>query len=249
MNRRSSSAALEAREHSRRERSLTTSAASRSKPGGKRRASKPLDGLLAFLTQAIRDYQRTGMVWPSSPALAKVMTRSLRHAPGPKRLLEVGPGTGPFTRAILKALRPGDELHVVEVSRVFSKRLEDKMLQPFRERNPNVTVKLYCQPIESASIPGKFDFIVCGLPFNNFPPPLVRSIFRRLLELLNPGGELAYFEYAGVRVMKGPLVGSKGRRQLKQIGMMNKIFRRKHHGRRELVLGNMPPAVAVRLTR
>ena len=79
--------------------------------------------------------------------------------------------------------------------------------------------------------------------------PVVRSIFRRLLERLKPGGELAYFEYAGVRIIKASVAGEKGRRRLKHIGLVNEVLRRRHQGRRELVLGNVPPAVAVRLTR
>jgi phospholipid N-methyltransferase len=209
----------------------------------------PLNNLLAFVGQAFKNHRLTGALLPSSPALAKAMTRSLRHASGPKRLLEVGPGTGPFTRCMLKALHDGDELHLVEINPVFARTIEEKLLRPFRHKHPHITVKLHCQAIETAPIDGPFDFIVCGLPFNNFPAPVVRSIFRRLLGLLSEGGELAYFEYAGVRVLKAPLVGEKGRRQLKRIGQMAKVLRRKHGGRRELVLNNMPPAVAVRLVR
>lgn len=208
-----------------------------------------MNEFLAFAGQLIRDYRHTGAVAPSSPMLARAMTRSLRHAVGTKRMLEVGPGTGPFTRFMLQALRDGDELHIVEINPRFAERLERELLQPFRETHPNILVKLYCEDIETATLPGGFDYIVCGLPFNNFPPVLVRSIFRRLLELLNEGGELAYFEYAGVRVMKGSIVGMEARRKLWRIGAMGKILRRRHHGRRELVLGNIPPAVAVRLTR
>lgn len=209
----------------------------------------PLNTFVAFVTQALRNHRHTGALMPSSPALAKAMTRSLRHAAGTKRLLEVGPGTGPFTRYMLKALRPGDELHIVEINPVFVRNLEEKMLRPFRQKNPHITVKLHCDPIETADIKGPFNFIVCGLPFNNFPPPMVRKIFRRLLALLSTGGELAYFEYAGVRAMKAPLVGERGRRNLKNISHVGKVLRRKHRGKREFVLGNMPPAVAVRLVR
>jgi len=204
---------------------------------------------MTFFGQAIRNYRITGAVMPSSPVLAKAMTRSLRHDARPKRLLEVGPGTGPFTKFMLQALRDGDELHIVEINPAFAQRLERTLLQPFRSEHRRIKVMLYCQPIETASIKGKFDYIVCGLPFNNFPPVEVRSIFRRLLELLKPGGELAYFEYAGVRMMKGSLTGEAGRRKLKRIGLVNKVLRRRHQGRRQLILGNMPPAVAVRLKR
>jgi phosphatidylethanolamine/phosphatidyl-N-methylethanolamine N-methyltransferase len=209
----------------------------------------PLDGFVAFLRQVFKNYHSTGAVLPSSPVLAKAMTRSLRNAVGPKRLLEVGPGTGPFTKFMLQALRDGDELHIVEINPAFALRLDRVLLEPFRVKHPKITLKLYCQPIETAALEGSFDFIVCGLPFNNFPPVVVRSIFRRLMELLKAGGELAYFEYAGVRVMKGSIVGEEGRRKLKRIGLVNKVLRRRHRGRRELVLGNMPPAVAVRLKR
>lgn len=202
-----------------------------------------------FIEQSLRNFRHTGALMPSSGALARVMTRSLRQARGPKRLLEVGPGTGPFTRDILRALNPGDELHIVEINPEFAQLIEKRLLAPFRARQPQVVVRLHCEPIETVELDGTFDYIVCGLPFNNFPPQLVRRIFRRLMSLLAPGGELAYFEYAGVRQMKAPLVGQRGRRKLKEIGAMSKVLRRKHLGRRQLVLGNLPPAIAVRLVR
>lgn len=205
--------------------------------------------MLAFFGQVFKDFRHTGAFMPSSPVLAKAMTKSLRRASGPKRLLEVGPGTGPFTKYMLRALRPGDELHIVEINQTFASRLEALHLKPFRLKNPEIMVRLYCKPIQEAAIEGPFDYIVCGLPFNNFQPVLVRSIFRQLMDMLREGGELAYFEYAGVRAMKGPLVGNEGRRQLKQIGRMGKVLQRRHRGKRELVLGNMPPAIAVRLKR
>jgi phosphatidylethanolamine/phosphatidyl-N-methylethanolamine N-methyltransferase len=209
----------------------------------------PLDGVFAFISQAIKNNRFTGAVLPSSSMLAKAMTKSLRQHAGPKRLLEVGPGTGPFTRYMLEALRAGDELHVVEINPAFARRLEKTLLQPFRRTHPKVVVDMHCEPIQTAALDGRFDYIVCGLPFNNFPPAEVRSIFRQLLELLKPGGELAYFEYAGVRIMKGAIVDEEGRRKLKRIHLMGRVLSRRHRGRRELVLGNMPPAVAVRLTR
>ena len=47
--------------------------------------------------------------------------------------------------------------------------------------------------------------------------------------------------------MKSPLVGKRGRRQLKQIGSITRALRRRHAGDRELVLANFPPAMAMRL--
>jgi phosphatidylethanolamine/phosphatidyl-N-methylethanolamine N-methyltransferase len=205
--------------------------------------------MLVFFEQCLRDFRHTGALLPSSAVLARTMTRSMRKDRGPMRVLEVGPGTGPFTKVMLQLLKPGDELHIVEINPQFARLIEQRYLAPFRARHPDIVVRLYCQPIESVKLEGTFDHIICGLPFNNFPPALVRSIFRRLMSLLSPGGELSYFEYAGVRMFKAPMVGRKGREKLKNIGVMGKVLRRKHLGKRKLVLGNLPPAIAVRLVR
>ena len=116
----------------------------------------------------------------------------------------MGPGTGAFTRPILESLRPGDRFDIVEINPMFCRQLEDRLISPFRNTQPGVEVHLHRCPIEDADIPGDYGHIVCGLPFNNFEPALVRSIFRRMIDLLAPGGDLTYFEYAAVRSMRAP---------------------------------------------
>ena len=203
--------------------------------------------MLSFLSQAIKNTYHTGAIWPSSSALGRVMTRSFNRANGPRRILEVGPGTGPFTRHVLKSLRSGDEFHLVEINSEFCRQLENRFLVPFREENPDCVVELHQNPIEEADLDGRFDFIICGLPFNNFPPAATRSIFRTLMSLLEPGAELVYFEYAGVRGMRSPFVGTHGRKKIRQMDAHGRSMQKRFSGSRELVIGNFPPAYAVRL--
>ncbi len=205
--------------------------------------------MLEFLTQSVKHFRDTGSIWPSSPLLARAMTKSLEGVSGPRRILEVGPGTGPLTKGVLRRLRAGDQFDIVEINDVFCSLLEKEILQKFRTRHPQVAVKLHNAPIEDAALIPGYDLIVCGLPFNNFPPKLVRAIFRQLLALLSNSGELVYFEYAGVRAMKAPIAGSAGRAQLKRIDAIGKSLRRNHSGSTELILGNFPPAVTIRLKR
>jgi len=205
--------------------------------------------MLQFLREAIRDFRTTGAVLPSSPVLARVMTRSLAAAPSPRRILEVGPGTGPFTREILRHVRDGDVYDIVEINPAFCAQLERTMLAPYRARRSGARIALHRSPIEDADVTGDYDFVVCGLPFNNFPPSLVRSIFRRIFMLMRTGGELSYFEYAGVRAMKTPLVGSEGRRRIRGHRIISRRHARDHAVTRELVIGNVPPAFAVRLVK
>lgn len=205
--------------------------------------------MLGFVREALRDIHHTGSVWPSSRQLAREMTRTLRALPSPRRILEVGPGTGPFTRDLLRILRAGDQLDLVELNDKFCKELEKKQVGPFRSKHPGVKVQIHCAAIETVKLDGSYDVIVCGLPFNNFPPKLVRSIFKRLLALLRPGGELVYFEYAGVRMLKGTVASPEVRDSLRRIGAVGRGLRRRHEGRRKLVLGNLPPAFSVRLQK
>lgn len=202
---------------------------------------------VTFIGQAIKNMYHTGSVWPSSRALGRAMSRSFRSASTPRRILEVGPGNGPFTRVILESLDAGDEYHLAEINEEFCRELESKLLGPYRSTHQDRTVELHQGPVEELDIDRKFGFIVCGLPFNNFPPKIARGIFRQLLELLDDDGELAYFEYAAVRNMRAPFVGSEGRKKIRRIDAHGKSLRRKFESERELVLANIPPAYAIRL--
>ena len=100
--------------------------------------------MLEFLTEAIRNFRHTGSVGPSSPILAKAMTSTIARIEGQRRILEVGPGTGPFTKSILSKLRAGDHFELVEINQNFCRKLEKDMLAGYRTRHPNVAVRLHC---------------------------------------------------------------------------------------------------------
>lgn len=205
--------------------------------------------MLGFISQSVTRFKHTGAIAPSGGRLAREMTRTIREHDGPRRILEVGPGTGPFTRRILGELRPGDTLDIVEINPFFCRTLERRLLGPFRHRHPKIPVRLHESPIETAEVEGPFDHIVCGLPFNNFPPPLVRGIFRTMLDLLAEKGDLTYFEYAGVRALKTPVASRRSRTLMRRHDAHAKSMARRHAGDRTLVVVNFPPAVAVRLHR
>ena len=50
-----------------------------------------------FLRQFRTRSHDTGALLPSSPALARALASEFRKAPPPRRVLEVGPGTGAVT--------------------------------------------------------------------------------------------------------------------------------------------------------
>ncbi len=181
--------------------------------------------------------------------LARAMTSSLRAHGGEKRILEVGPGTGPFTTEILGALRGHDAFDIVELNPVFCRHLEERLLRDFRKHHPAIPVRLHAQAIEDARLEGEYDFVICGLPFNNFPLSLTQSIFKRIFDLMRDGAELTYFEYAGVRRMKAPFVGPIGREHIRRFEAFKRSTASVHRVTRELVVANLPPAHAVRIIK
>ncbi len=82
--------------------------------------------------------------------------------------------------------------------------------------------------------------------------PCIRGLrfpVSRLLGLLAEGGEMTYFEYAGLQPLVALLFSAESRRRVKQVRRTAAVFRRRHDAQRELVLCNLPPAYAVRLRR
>jgi len=198
--------------------------------------------MLTFLRQFFRDTRNTGSIMPSSPALARAMVHGIATGAS-QRWLEVGPGTGPFTRALLAAKRPGDRLVIVELSKEFCVRLDADILAPWKRANPEqaAEVVLINAPIEDAKLEPGFDHIVCGLPFNNFPPELVERIMVQLRALIRPAGSLRYFAYVGARTLRD------GRGALRGAAPLAAIEDRVLAGcarTSEVVMANMPPATA-----
>src|SRR5262249_6199574 len=93
-------------------------------------------------------------------------------------------------------------------------------------------------------LPGEavYDFIVSGLPLNNFPVEQVRKIFGVYNRLLKPGGILTYYEYGFIRQLKTPFANRRERRRLFRIGRVVSKFIRNYEIRRERIFINVPPA-------
>ncbi len=202
--------------------------------------------MIRFISQAFRNYNATGAVVPSSRFLARAMVESIPCTEG-QRILEVGCGTGAFTKEILKHLRAGDELYIVELNSDFCKAVESTIITSFRTSNPNITIEVHNSPIEESNLQGTFDVIICGLPFNNFPVQVVNRLFETMLGFLSDGGELVYFEYLGMRGFKRifgtPTIRENTMERTKDIN--NRL--QQHHGTQVTVWRNIPSCRVVRL--
>ena len=196
----------------------------------------------SFIRQCRRHFRSTGAVLPSTRYLARALVSELRKPREPGRILEVGPGTGSVTREILRTLLPEDRLDLVEINGQFVDLLRRRFQKEFDFRFYRNQVEIIHKAVEDLPGENLYDFIVSGLPLNNFPVSQVRTIFRGYDRLLKPGGVLTYYEYVLIRQLKTPFVNRREQRRLLCVGRVVRRFIREFQIRSQRIFINVPPA-------
>jgi phosphatidylethanolamine/phosphatidyl-N-methylethanolamine N-methyltransferase len=200
-----------------------------------------------FFHEFRRDFHHTGALLPSGVFLARAVARPLAGVRPPARILEVGPGTGAVTRAIARAMRPGDRLEAVEINPHFARALEERVSRDPAYAAHRDNVHVINAPVQEVPGESVYDFILSGLPLNNFSTGDIRDIFATFTRLLRPGGTLSYFEYALIRELKAPFVSRRERRRLFRVGRLVSRYIQNYQVRRERILFNVPPAIVRQL--
>lgn len=205
--------------------------------------------VLAFVREFHRSFRTTGALLPSSRALARRMAWPLQQHVGPKRVLEVGPGTGVFTAQIVRHLGPEDRLDLVEANPTFVAMLKQRFARDSAFRRVRDRCRLVEGYAPEAIDSPPYDYIVSGLPLNNFEPKQVERVLAALMDALVPGGTLSYFEYLYVRKAKAAVAGTDERRRLSEIAEVTGSFIRRYRAAVDHVFLNVPPAAAHHLRR
>jgi phosphatidylserine decarboxylase len=199
---------------------------------------------LYFVRQLQTSFTSIGALIPTSRYAARMMASEFARRAGPRNVLEVGPGTGSITAEIIRAMRPGDRLTLVELNEEFVAYLRERL-----ERQPDFQrvrdqVTILHMDVTQLDRSERFDYIISAVPFNNLPPELVESIFACYREVLKPDGVLTYIEYAYLRALKQELLSGAER---EQFGAVNRIldgYTERYQFRRDFEPRNVPPAWA-----
>lgn len=181
---------------------------------------------LEFFLGWVRKPRQTAAIVPSSRFLARQMVRGIDPEGG--RVLELGGGTGAFTRAILEAGLPPEMLEVVEINPVFARGLERQFpaVPILRQRAETISAHV-------AGEPGSYQSVVSGLPMLAFSQDTQRAILREAFRLLKPGGVFVQFTYSALSPV--------GKSVLAELGVTARPAGR--------VLLNIPPATVFHFSR
>ena len=195
-----------------------------------------------FWQEFRRTFESTGAIAPSGPKLCRELARYIAGDGKGRRILEVGPGTGVVTDAIINQMGPADTLDIVELNERFVAALRDRLQTQATWNRVADRIRIHHLPIEQLPADEKFEAIVSGLPFNNFPVELVQSILVHLERLAAPGATLSFFEYVAIRRVKSVVCKRPDRERLTGITRTLSDLFAKRQFRQECVLANVPPA-------
>lgn len=180
---------------------------------------------------------QVGSLFPSSQALTKEMTRfcAPQCEGESRRILEIGAGTGVFTRKIIELMGPEDVLDIVELDPYFACSLR-------REFKSHKNVFIHEIDIVSFTQEEPYDVIVSGLPLNAFEPKVVDAILKKYISLSKKNGMFTYFDYpliAGCKIAVS--IGEKKRKFSHVLGL-KKAFSEAYKVQSKIVCANFPPA-------
>lgn len=150
------------------------------------RATEYLD----FLAAWVKKPKQTASVVPSSRYLARLMVSRIDPR-DEGRVLELGGGTGVFTRAILETGLPPEQLEVVEINPGFARGL--------RRHFPQVSIlETPAQIVSTATVgaPGDYQLVVSGLPLLAMDRHMHADILSESFRMLRPGGSFVQFTYS-----------------------------------------------------
>ena len=153
-------------------------------------AAKHFDEEIRFFKTWIDKPKALGAVLPTSSATARRMASVINpHSHDP--VLELGPGTGVITKAILARDVEPDKLYSVEHTEAF--------LPQLRSQFPDVNI-IHGDAFQlDEALPdmkgGKFDTIISAVPLLNFPAEKRVEFLNDLFERLNPGRPVVQISY------------------------------------------------------
>ena len=180
---------------------------------------------LGFFRAWLKDPLRVAAVAPSGRALARLITREISPATGP--VIELGPGTGSFTRALLERGVRQEDLALIEFEAQFASAL--------RQRHPGI--KTLCMDATRLRMVSLFDgrragAVVSGLPLLSMRPRPVIEILRGAFGKMRADGAFYQFTYGPRCPVPSTLLERLGL-EAKRIGG---------------TLANLPPASVYRLS-
>lgn len=201
---------------------------------------KTIPSLLHFMRRFLADPKKVGAILPSSQGLAaeiasQIVDRSkIDQKVSGLRYIEIGPGSGTYTREIIKKMGPTDHLDVVELDPGFCSELRKQFGRDPRVKIHEMSIfDYYADP---------YDGGIAGLPINQFGPQFIYDSLAKYKELMKPGACISFCEYIGGVTWIKWRTSRQERKAFKAAILFKNRFFREHKSVPVRVWKNLPPA-------
>jgi len=147
-----------------------------------------LSDTLSFLSNWKSDPHRVGAIAPSGRSLTRLITADIDTRSAP--VLELGAGTGVFTRALIRRGIRENELSIVESGDLFARSL--------RQRFPEARVlQIDAARLREAALfdDAPLGAVISGLPLLNMSSETIRAIMDGAFAYLRNDGAFYQFTY------------------------------------------------------
>jgi phospholipid N-methyltransferase len=150
------------------------------------------DRRLAFFQGFLRRPQQVGSVIPSSRFLERRLVKisAVRDA---RTVVELGPGTGGTTHALLRALAPEARLLAIEIDPHFAVMLRREITDP-RLIIHEGSAEHVAEALAGSGLSAP-DVVISGIPFSTMPARVGESILRSVWAVLAPGGRFVAYQF------------------------------------------------------
>jgi phospholipid N-methyltransferase len=146
-----------------------------------------------FLKQFLKEKKMVGSIRPSSRFLTKKMLENIDFNYA-KVIVELGPGTGVFTKKIIEKMAEDAILLVFELNDNFFNLLKssinDKRVILIHDSAEKIDEYLKINNLHEA------DTVISSLPLANFPVELRDSIVSKSHQVLSNSGKFIQFQYS-----------------------------------------------------
>lgn len=187
--------------------------------------------LTTFAREAVTDFRTVGAVAPSSRYLAQAMLGPLPLEKA-RIVVEVGPGTGAMTRALLKRIPRGATLLAFEINPRFLRYLKASISDP-RLTVVNASAETLEEEVHDRGYK-RVDAVVSSLALGFMPARQRRAFLGALGGLLGEEGVFTQYQYFHRLQMKNGHV-----RRFNLVRLLNRYF---SSVKQRIIWRNLPPA-------
>lgn len=151
------------------------------------------DQALLFARNFFKHPKMLGSLIPSSRFLIEHLTRQIRWDRA-NVIVEYGPGVGTITQHLLRRMRPGTHLVVIEMNEDFVKFLRRQFPDP-RLHVIHGSAAEVDQVLNRLGLK-KADYVLSGIPFSTMPAEVRASIIDKTRAVLRPKGKFLVYQFS-----------------------------------------------------